>query len=448
MNTPPKSDRSYDVAVVGGGIAGLTTALLLARGGRAVVVLEAREVGAGTTGRSTGKVSLLQGTKLARASRTNPPEAVHRYVEAGREGQAWLRHFCATHGLPVDGRDATTYAVTETGERRARRELEVARAAGLDVGWVTETELPFPVRGAVRLADQFQVDPAAVVRALRADVEAAGGVVREHARVRSVDHHDDGVRLRLTDGEVRCGVAVIATNQPIGLRGLFFARLTAQRSYAATLTSPWIPEGMHLSADDEVRSLRSVHQDGADLLMVGGSGHVTGRGSAPAHRDALLDWAVTTFAGAEVRRAWSAQDQSPASGLPYVGPVVPGDHRIQVVTGFDKWGLSTAPAAALLLAADLLDGTPPSWGTALRSWTPRQALAAGRAALANAEVGWQMACGHAQRLLRHDQRPLCTHLGGVLAWNDAEQTWDCPLHGSRFGTDGEVLDGPATRALG
>lgn len=446
---PPLNGRSScDVAVVGGGLTGLLTALLLARAGRSVRVLEARRVGDGTSGHTTGKVSLLQGTKLSRVLRTNPPRVARDYVEAGREGQAWLRRYADERGLRAEERHATTYATTRLGTVRARAELLAARAAGLDVSWTDETELPFAVEGAVRLEGQFQVDAMEVLAALAADVEAEGGIVHEHSRVVDVDRSTDRVTLE-TDGLalLDAGHVVLATAQPILDRGAFFSRLKPQRSYAATLAGTWLPRGMHLSADSRVRSLRSVRTGDEELLMVGGSGHTTGRGSPDERLDALLGWAEQTFPGGEFRHVWSAQDQSPVTGLPYVGPLLPGDHRIQVATGFDKWGLSTAPAAALMIAADLLGGHPPAWGRALRSWTPREVLAAGRATLFNAEVGWHLACGHALRPLRGERPPLCTHLGGVLSWNDTEQSWDCPLHGSRFATDGSVLEGPAVRPL-
>jgi len=451
---PPLTGRaSYDIAVVGGGLAGLLCALLLARGGRSVVVLEARRVGDGTTGHTTAKVSLLQGTKLSRVLTSNPPAAARQYVEAGREGQAWLRRYCAEHDVRAEERHATTYATTRLGAVRARAELAAARAAGLDVSWTTDSELPYPIEGAVRLDGQFQVDAMELLAALARDVEHEGGVLHEATRVVGVERAGDRVELRTDTGAVvDAGTVVLATNQPVVLRGGFFARLKAQRSYAATLTpgtAGWLPRGMHLSSDVQVRSLRSVHgKDDEELIMVGGSGHPTGRNSPTQRLDQLLDWARETFPGGEVRHVWSAQDQSPADGLPYVGPVLPGEDRIHVVTGFDKWGFSTAPAAALLLAAEILDGQPPSWGRALRSWTPREALAAGRLALFNGEVGWHLACGYAAKLVGKGDAPICTHLGGVLSWNDAEGSWDCPLHGSRFAPDGSVLEGPATKALG
>lgn len=439
---------SYDAVVVGGGLTGLLTGLLLARGGRSVAVLEARRLGDGTSGHTTGKVSLLQGTKLSRVVRTNPLGVVRDYVEAGREGQAWLRRYCRDHDVEHRAGHATTYAATRLGELRARAELGVARAAGLDVTWTDRTELPYAVRGAVRLEDQFQLHAMDLIDSLARSLEAEGGHLFEDSRVTGVERGEGRVEVRTAAASLEASTVVLASGQPILDRGAFFARLKPQRSYAAAVTSDWLPEGMHLSSDPQSRSLRSVRTaDGAELLMVGGSGYVTGRGDPPRRLEQLLEWTRETFPGSEVRHVWSAQDQSPVSGLPYVGPLLPGDHRIQVATGFDKWGLTSAPAAALTIAADVLGGEVPSWARALRSWTPREALAAGRAAVFNTEVGYQMACGHAARAFRKDDAPLCTHLGAVLAWNDTEQSWDCPLHGSRFGADGEVLEGPATRPL-
>ena len=453
-----REPSTYDVVVVGGGVVGLLTGLLLARAGRRVAVLEARRVGDGTTGHTTAKVSVLQGTRLSRVARTNPPSVVRDYVAANQEGQAWLREFCTTHDVPYQDRPAYTYATTRVGELRARAELSVAGLAGLDATWEEETELPYSIRGAVRLGDQMQLHPMDLMDALVAQLVGEGGDLFEHSRVTDVQHSDSSVTVTTEQTTVTADSVVLATSQPVLRRHGFFARLHPQRSYAAALRSPWVPHGMYLSADQPTRSLRSLPEPGGgELLLVGGSGHITGRARSEAgHLDELLTWARSTFGG-EVTHTWSAQDHASVTALPYVGPMLPGQDGTWVATGFDKWGFAAAPAAALLLTKSIFAkggaGERPPWHRAFSSWTPREAIGLPRAAQYNAGVGFKMTKDVVQRRWREAQqaeRPLrgiCTHLGGAVNWNDAERSWDCPLHGSRFDTDGEVLEGPAVCGL-
>ena len=448
---------TYDVVVAGGGLVGLLTGVLLARAGRQVAVLEARRVGDGTSGHTTAKVSLLQGTRLSQILRTNGPSLVRDYVTANQEGQAWLRDFCKVHDVAYQERPAYTYATSRPGELRVRAELSVAGLAGLDATWEDTTELPYPVRGAVHLPDQMQLHPLELMDALVAELVAEGGDLFEGTRVTDVSHRNDKVTVTTEHAEVTADHVVLATSQPILRRHGYFARLHPQRSYAAALRSPRVPKGMYLSADSPSRSVRSHPVGGEELLLVGGNGHITGRTASEAAKvEDLVAWAREHFGG-EVTHTWSAQDHESVTALPYVGPMSPGNKAVWVATGFDKWGFAAAPAAALLLTKSILAeegaGERPPWHRAFSSWTPREAVGAGRAALFNGGVSFQMTKDVVRRQWREAEsaepplRGICTHLGGAVRWNDAERSWDCPLHGSRFDTDGAVLEGPAVCGL-
>ncbi|GAA5078992.1 FAD-dependent oxidoreductase [Nocardia iowensis] len=469
----------FDTVVVGGGLTGLVTALLLAESGVQVAVVEARRVGAGTTGASTAKISLLQGTRAQQIRRRHSVATLRDYVAANRDGQEWLLRFCAERGVPVQRVAAVTYAQSEADLGQVRAEQKATQEAGLPTEFVTELDVPFPAYGAVRLADQAQVDPMAVLAALAAEVESHAAPIYESTRVRGVHHGSDGdLTVETEHGDLGAGTVVLATGTPILDRGGFFARLTAQRSYlAAFRMNEAFPHDMYISAGQPTRSLRYAPSQDGDLLLVGGNGHAVGRTSEARKKvDDLISWTRTWFPTAEPLQDWSAQDYQPVGQLPYVGPLLPGQDNILLGTGYAKWGMTNGVAAALALAGRIT-GKLPQWAGALASWRPGELKALPSATIANAEVaqqltaGWLRVAAHSSdevpaegcgTVQRHGLRPtatctvdgtttelsaVCPHLYGIVRWNDAERSWDCPLHGSRFAPDGTLLEGPATKSL-
>jgi glycine/D-amino acid oxidase-like deaminating enzyme len=469
-----------DVVVVGAGIAGLVTAVLLARAGKDVLVLEARTAGAVTTGNTTGKISLLQGRNLSKIVARHGTDIAREYVQGNREGQDWLLRYCVMNKIPVQREDAYTYAQSATEVPSARAELAAARLAGLDTEWDDDAGVPFPYHGGVRLADQAQFDPMPLLDSLIAEINERGGRLVEGCRVRSVSQHRDGVQLRVrsTAGEVTvdAGQCVLATGVPILDRGGFFARLKPSRSYSFAFDVPGeIPRSMFLSAGSPTRSVRYAPFDGGERLVVAGAGHTVGRKSPTAEVNELSAWAQTHFPGAVVTHHWSAQDYTPIDRLPYVGPVLPGNEKLFVATGFNKWGLTAGVAAALILSGRILGGRM-DWARAFAAWSPHEITGLSTALAANLEVGFHMTKGWLAPIARSGASvrngggvvtgppwrlqaqctvdgvqqhvsPVCPHLGGIVNWNDVDESWDCPLHGSRFAPDGKLLEGPATRGL-
>src|SRR3954471_1811496 len=385
------ADDSFEDLVVGAGLTGLTTALLLARAGRKVGVVEARHVGAVTTGNTTGKASVLQNTKLSGILKAQSRSRAAAYVEANQEGLAWLRRFCEDHGVPAQERDAVTYAATDSDLKKVRDEYDAARSLGLDVRWKDALDVPFPVQGAVVLPDQVQFDPMDVLRALVAEVRRHGGTVHEGQRVLSASKVGPP-RVTLEKGRTLTAEnLVLATGAPILDRALTFAKVEPHRSYLLAYRGVAVPEGMFISAGSTTRSLRDVpSDDGSPVFLLGGSGHTAGRTkSETAHLDELRAWADTYFPGATETHRWSAQDYGPYDGLPLFGRLPLGLGHMYYATAYDKWGMTNAVAASLYIAAQVLHGQPPDWGRRLehRLPHPRGAM---HVATMNSKVGAAM----------------------------------------------------------
>ncbi|MEU4804198.1 FAD-dependent oxidoreductase [Actinosynnema sp. NPDC023587] len=471
---PLVSNTAVDVAVVGAGFAGVTTALLLKRAGLRVALVEADRVGSGTSGNNTAKVTALQATVYSELTRAHGADAAADYAAASLAGVAQVAQWAADADCDLRRMPAYTYAATREEIAAVDQEAAAALDAGLPVARDRGEQLgvPFEVYDAVRLDDQLTLHPVKYLHALAAQVDGDGSYVFEGSRVTGIDSGTPCV-VHTASGEVVAERVVVATHFPLLDRGAYFARLETVRAYcvAARLRSGAPPTGLGISAGEPSWSL-AVH---GDLLVVCGGSHPTGSPEDEPYR-ALEDYAHKRWDVAEFTHRWSAQDVVAFDRMPMVGSYTPGSDRVFVATGFRKWGLSGGTFAGLALAAELT-GDPLPWAARFtpHRMSPRSVptllrknaevvvdLVGDRLRPGNVASVDEVPRGHG-RLVRHglgkvaafrdDDGELhvvsarCTHLGCLVRFNDAERSWDCPCHGSRFGVDGEVLEGPATDPL-
>ncbi len=473
-------DLEVDVAVIGGGIAGVSSALALKRDGARVALLERGVICGGASGLTTAKVSALQECRYSEIRELHGDDGAAAYAQAGLAAVARIDELVREERIDCAWERVTAYTYAAVTQHAAAvdREADAARAAGLDVRMPSSVALPFDVVQALALDDQGQLDPVRYVRGLAAAVAGDGSHVFESTAASAVDegvpccvHTPGGASVIATD-------VIVATNYPLLDRGLFFARMEAARSYlvAARLRGPG-PEGMFITAGEPSRSLRS-YTDGDDhWLLVGGEGHLTGSEEAqPARFAALEGFAREHFDVADIPFRWSTQDGMPADKLPYIGPYTPASEHLFVAAGFQKWGMTNATIAATLLAdriagrenayADVFDPNRATVRAApaiakTQLWVARR-MVGDRLTPADTHSPADVPAGEA-RVVRsglskvgvyrdadgvaHGVSLRCTHLGCLLHFNEAERSWDCPCHGSRFDVDGAVLAGPAVAPL-
>jgi glycine/D-amino acid oxidase-like deaminating enzyme/nitrite reductase/ring-hydroxylating ferredoxin subunit len=476
---PLEESTSVDVCVVGGGILGLMTAALLKRAGRTVAVLEADRVATGVTGYTTAKVTVLHGLVYDRVRSHFGEQGARHYAEANGTGLELIADWVAEREIDCDFRRKAAYTYSLDDADELRKEVEAARAAGLDAELVEDAGLPWDIAGAVRLDDQAEFHPRRFLLAVADEVHGDGSLVFERTRANGVSDGDPCTVRTEAGGEVSAGDVVIATHYPTLDRGLFFARLSAERSYALGLRARGpAPDGMFLSTESQPHSVRSAPYDGGELLIVGGESHKTGTGGDTTERYIALEaWARERFDVEAVEYRWSAQDAMPADGIPYVGKLSPIARSVWTASGFRKWGITNGAAAAIMLA-DAIEGRENPWAATFDSNRFKPLAAAPQLLKEQISVGAHF---FGDRLAPPDARSLdelapgeggivkvggekvaafrdedgvvqavsaiCTHLYCQLSFNAAERSWDCPCHGSRFATDGSVIQGPAVNPL-
>ena len=469
-----EGDVTADVAVIGGGIVGITMALLLKEAGANVVLLEAHRLARGVTGYTTAKVSSQHGMMYAQLRSKFGSDAARLYGEANEEALAWIARRVESDGIDCDFRRQPSFAYVTSASKKSdvEEEAEAAIEAGLPASYTETSPLPYPIEAAVRFEDQAEFH---VRKYLLALAQGLSGRAYDQSPALGVS----GDVVRTPAGSVRAEHIVVATHYPFLDRSLAFARVHPQRSYAILCRiAGRPPDGMHISGDSPTRSIRAVPVMGEELLLVGGEGHKPGTGGDTEERYAKLEaFAREHWDVASVDYRWSAQDNTTVDTLPYIGRLSPVHKKLYMATGFAKWGMTGGTAAAMILT-DLVLGRENRFAELFDPNRFKPLAAATKFAKENAEAGVHFVGDRLRHpgtrssddlqpgeagIVRMDGKkvaayrdesgkllavsPTCTHLGCLVNWNTAEKSWDCPCHGSRFAPDGEVLQGPAVKPL-
>ena len=460
---PPLSgDRSTEIAVIGGGLAGVLIADALRCDGHRVLVLEADRIGSGQTGRTTAKITSQHGLIYEKLIRSLGRERAAQYARLNQQAVAAYEVMIRHRGIDCGFERQSNY-VYGSDPVALRAEAEAAASLGLPAEYTEEIPRPVPALAAVRFADQAQFHPLQFLRALAEHLD-----VRENTRVQAVEGHSV-----VTDrGTVRAEKVVFACHFPIvNYPGLYFARMHQERSYVIALKNAAAPAGMWVSAEKGGYSLRTY----GDTLLLGGGGHRTGQNRHGGRYDDLRQKAAKWFPGSQEVARWSAQDCMTPDGAPYIGVFAPNRPDWFVATGFRKWGMTSSMAAALLLRRLVAGKEHPAAaafdpgrfnvstvaGVAAESchaaaglgksllhvpFAAADALAPGEGAIVRLG-GRKAAVSRDKDGALRAVSPRCSHLGCELTWNADEGTWDCPCHGSRYDADGNLLTAPAQTPL-
>ncbi|GAB4457080.1 MAG: FAD-dependent oxidoreductase [Armatimonadaceae bacterium] len=477
----PLNDGSLavDVAIVGGGLVGLTAATLLKKEGQTVAVLEAGRIAAGVTGHTTGKLTSLHTLIYDHLIRNVGETKARLYGEANQAAIELVAQLVQERGIDCDFvRDAAfTYTEVPSKVDSIEAEAKAAMRLGLPASLVTETPLPFPVQAAVRFDNQARFHPRKYLLALAENLTGDGSYLFEETRVVDVTEGDP-CTITTERGTIMAREVILASHFPVPDPAMYFARMAPHRSYvlAVRLDGDRTPPGMYITGETPYHSVRPHPlDDGTELLLIGGEGHKTGQGGDTVARYQRLEqWARDRFPVASVEYRWSTQDNKTFDQIPFIGKASPTSEHLYVGTGFGGWGMTGSTVAGMLLT-DLILGRTNAWSEVYhpnrfnlesvpslikenvdsavhlvgdRLGRDKEAdVPPGEGVILETDDGKVAAYREPGGKL-HRMSAVCTHMGCIVGWNPAEKSWDCPCHGSRFTAEGEVLHAPAVRGLG
>lgn len=470
----------YDVAVIGGGITGLTTALNLQKAGKKCVLFEAINIGFGTTGGTTAHLNNFFDTPYSQVIKDFGEEEARLLAKAAREAILTVKACVDELGIDCgfEKKTAWLFAIDEQQEKILDDVIKGARAVGVEMKEENHNPYNIPFTRIVSVPGQAQFDPVKYINALAEAFIDKGGHLFDKCRVMNIDQKEKELSVETARGTIRCSHAVYATHTPPGNISMHM-RNAPYRSYAlaVTLQNNHYPDGPGYDLYDPYHYYRSQEVNGKMYLIAGGEDHKTGHDDNAAYCfQKLENYVRGVFDVDEVAFKWSSQFYEPVDGLPYIGKANKGE-EIYLATGFSGNGMIYGTLSGNIIAdlilynqskyEKLFDPTRSKPIAGFTSFVKENAdvvksFIGDKISVDKIESLQDLAPGEGRSVSYNGEslsaykddagnvhllKSACTHLGCNVKWNNAEKSWDCPCHGSRFGVDGSLLTGPAVKAL-
>ncbi|MGM0901475.1 MAG: FAD-dependent oxidoreductase [Bacillota bacterium] len=484
LPTFPKltEDINTEVAIIGGGMTGITSAYLLAKEGKKVVLLEAGRILNGTTGHTTAKVTTQHGVVYDELISHFGKEQTQAYYQANAEALQFVRDLVQQQQIDCDFSNEDAYIFTNSQQdmQKLINEYDAYEKLGIEEReYITSIPIPVEHKAAIVIRNQAQFHPVKYLRHLVEEFVKMGGQIYENTTAVDIEEGNEP-RVTTRDGnKVSCQQMIVSTHYPFyDVKGFYFSRLSISRSYIlAVKTEKEFPGGMYINVEQPTRSLRYTEINGEKVVLFGGDRHKTGQDkNTHKHYEALETFAAETFGIKEIPYRWSAQDPATLDKIPYIGNYSATLSNIYVATGYRKWGMTNSTVAARLLT-DLILGRDNPYKEVFDPSRFHADPDVKKFLSVNAQVAKELVEGKLEQpttrpedlgdnegaaVLVNGERAgayrdengelhlvdtTCTHMGCELEWNNGDRSWDCPCHGSRFSYKGEVMEGPAETQL-
>lgn len=408
-------DRKTDVLIIGGGLCGILCAYFLKNAGVDYILAEGSTIASGTTKNTTAKITSQHGLIYDKLIKSAGRELAKMYLDANEDALREYERLCQNIDCDFERKPAYTYSLTD--REKLEKEVTAVNSLGFSSHFAEKLELPFKTQGAVCFPNQAQFNPLKFIGEVSKNLN-----IFENTFIRDITP----LAAIYDGGKITARKIIVSTHFPfINNHGSYFLKLYQHRSYVSAYENAQKLSGMYVDEAMKGMSFRNY----GNLLFIGGGDHRTGAQGGGWKE--LHGFAEKYYPQAELKYEWAAQDCMSLDFVPYIGHYSKNTPNLYTATGFNKWGMTSSMAAAKILTSMILMEKPDYADvfSPQRSILKPQLLVNGAASAVN--------------LLTPTPRR-CPHLGCALKWNKQEHTWDCPCHGSRFDTNGKLIDNPAT----
>lgn len=475
-----QEDIEVDIAIIGGGLAGISCAYLLEKEKFKIAILESDRICQGTTAHTTAKITSQHGLIYNKIKTKMGIELARQYAEINERAINKIKGIIEENNIQCDfiSQPAFVFTQDEKYVKKIEDEVKTVSELGIKASFIDKIPFPIPIKAAIRFDDQAQFHPRKYVLALTEILHNKGVSIYEKTRAVNIEENDKYIITTEKGNRVKAKRVIIASQYPFyNKRGMYFARLFPIRSYIVGIKAKEeYPGGMYINAETPTRSLRCQNTKDGELILVVGSNHTTGQEeNTDKHYDELIDFANNTFTVEDIPYKWSTQDYITLDGMPYIGHFTADTPNMYVATGFQQWGMTNSVASAMIIRDLIVEGKS-KWQEVYNPSRKNIIASAKNFLVENLNVAAYLLSGKLSPLTDdidikpgegkvlklegerigaykteegtlHLVNTTCPHMGCELNWNSAEKSWDCPCHGSRFTYEGEIIEGPAVKPL-
>ena len=470
---------TYDVMIVGAGITGITSALMLQKAGKNCIVIEAGTIGYGTTGGTSAHLNTFFDATYPEISADFGEDAAKLVADSGKEAFAVIKDFIDLYHIECDFEYKGAYVFSETDKETEQLTtlLEATRKAGIEAIEYQDNGVPIPFEMAVHFIDQGQFHPIKYIYALAAEFVKLGGVILENSFVEDTSSEDDLYTANIKGQSATARNLVWATHVPPGITPFSF-RCAPYRSYVlgVKLKNDAYPTGLSYDMQEPYHYFRTHEIRGQKYLIVGGEDHKTGHDDPEKAFENLTAYVNKYYRVESIPYRWSSQYYVPVDGLPYIGKLTSSDHTY-VATGFNGNGMMFGTLSGKIISDQIL-GIDNKYADLYSPSRIKPIAGFSEFIKENADVAWHFVAdrfgaedleslkdlapekgtiaelqGEKVAVYKDENgnvtalSPVCTHAGCTVLFNEAEKSWDCPCHGGRFDINGKVITGPPRKDL-